>query len=569
MPAKHVAQFVSAVEQQYGPANSDLVTAGLSQAAGSGNEARKMHRLLVMAGLKADMPVRRLPGPFPLPVLYMTDWTTALQKRGMMRRLYGGLRDDEVERILSLYWQRMRKLIPNHEVFQMIDQGLLHSSTCIPMYIHTDEGRGLKKSGLMVVSSSPALGRGTAKQRRTRILEHKLGLNFLGATEGNRFVHVATPKSYYDEAPDKYQSMLSYIALNCRMLIDEGFQHSGKQWHLVYVSSIGDWPAHVKNGNLLRHFGRSIKKANTPPSAWRGICHFCSAGIEGVPWEHYSLNAKSLQTVGLVEAWKEDGALLNLIIHHGARHEAYQPDIWHGWSLGWGKEVAASAAVLLVPFFEGARIDDRVAAMDLAIKQYLRDRPGEHLSFNLLTRSKLGWTTAGDFPKGAWQKAEDTRIMMQFLIAYMQGRPWAENGDKLLDQLQSALEMIDQCFAELYGHGYFLDAADGKRLASMGLTFLQTMSSCIAMCVRANRCLFKQQPKTHMLFHAFATMWQDSVAHGYCLNPLATSCQMLEDHIGKTCRSSRRVDPRQTSYRTLQASLINAGMKWAEPYDYD
>ena len=377
VPAKHIARFAHAVEQQYGQSKSDAVTSGLAKSAKTGNAAKKLHGLLLRAKLKADVPVEKLPCE-GIPVLYMTHWIEALKKSGQLRRLTGGLRHDEVQYVLQQYWARIRTLYPDHEVSRFIEAGTMEPGRCIPMFIHTDEGRGLKRQGVMVVSSSPALGRGTAKQKAQRVLENKLSLNFMGCTEGNRFVHVAVQKHFYDQKPEKYQAMLSWVAMNCRILFDDGFEFQNERWHLVYLHSIGDWPAHVKNGNLLRHFGNGIKRADTDPQLWKGICHICCAGIQGIPWEHYSLDAISLKTVGLVEAWEDPGALLSLIVYESSTYEVYAPDVWHNWALGWGKETTASAAVLAVPYFEGSNIEDKVISMNEAIAKYLVDRPGQH-----------------------------------------------------------------------------------------------------------------------------------------------------------------------------------------------
>ena len=113
-----------------------------------------------------------------------------------------------------------------------------------------------------------------------------------------------------------------------------------------------------------------------------GNLSLCCAGIEGIPWEDYSLRAKSLLTVGISEAWVDDGAFLTLIIYNSCRHLAYQPDVWHGWALGFGKEVSASSAVLVVPFFEGSCVEDQVCSMN---RQSAREA-----DFQLCHESKAG-----------------------------------------------------------------------------------------------------------------------------------------------------------------------------------
>ena len=129
--------------------------------------------------------------------------------------------------------------------------------------------------------------------------------------------------------------------------------------------------------------------------------------------------------------------------------------------------------------------------------------------------------------------------------------------------------MIDTLFTELFSHGFFIPGDDGRRLGKLGLDFLNTMTQVIRLCMAAGLSRFKQQPKSHQLFHIFVTMYVDSKRAGICVNPLAFSCQMLEDLIGRVCRISRRVGARKTAIRTLQTVAIAAGTIWGNAYSYD
>ena len=210
-----------------------------------------------------------------------------------------------------------------------------------------------------------------------------------------------------------------------------------------------------------------------------------------------------------------------------------------------------------------------MAALNEDVSRYLRTK-GEVLSFPAVTLSKLSMATSKSFPKGTWQKAEDSRILLQWLRQWLESRSYADIARVtmcvILDELCSALCMIDVFFSELYTHGYFIADPEGRRLAKLGLDFLAKMSHVIRLCVNSGMGnLFKQQPKSHALWHHFTTMWNQCVASGACINPLAYSCQMLEDLIGKVCRLSRRVDPKHTCVRTLSTVLIAAGTAWKQP----
>ena len=578
VPAAHVTRIAKAVLDQFGREKVDAVTLRLGRA-GERHGADAAHRTLCAAGLKADVPIKHMSEPCKgLPVCYMSDYVAALKKRNQLNRLCAGLRDKEMQQANSAFWRKIRILFPSLEVFKCFDdpEHPAQPDTTFACDIHTDEGRGQKKVPMMVISSAPCLGLGTLKQRATRSLPDKLALNFAGQTQGNRMVHAVVPKDYYDGDQAKYQAMCGHIAMNCRLLLDQGFEYQGRVWCVAYVATLGDWPAHIKNGNFLRSFLNGVKQANQTEDRLGGICHLCCAGISGVPWEDVSLSAKSLLTIGLVEAWTEDSAFLSLITYEGLRHACFPPDIWHGWALGWGKETSASSVVATLKYYAAAdRVEDRVSAADANLHAYLATTK-DNLSFKVLNKGKLGWETQDSFPKGSWSKAEDTRIILQWQINWLQANRETWHGDELLSIVLPAFKAIDFAFSELYSHGYFIPADAGIVIAKSGLSFLNMMQACIKLCVDACvRCeqgplnLFKQQPKMHMMFHAFAQMYFQCQKHGFCQNPLSQSCQMPEDLIGKVCRTSRRVDNRLVSQRTLDCYLICAGMQWLIPYVYE
>jgi len=574
VPAAHVAKIAKAVLDQFGRDKLDEVTKRLG-GAGASHEADVAHRTLNATGLRANVAIKAMSEPCKgLPVCYMTDYVSALASRGQLNRLCAGLSDIEMLRANSKLWELLRVLYPTHEVFACFDDPAhpAQPETTFACDIHTDEGRGQKKVPMMCISSAASLGIGTLKQRATRSLPDKLALNFAGQTCGNRMVHVVAPKSYYDtDDSTVFQAMCGHIAINCRLLLDEGFEYKGRTWCVAYIATLGDWPAHIKNGNFLRSFLNGVKNASQTEEKLKGICHICCAGIAGVPWEDVRLTAKSLQTIGLVEAWDEDSAFLPLCTYSGQRHLCFPPDIWHGWALGWGKETSASSVVATLRFYPGSKADDRVAAANANLQAYLKTS-GDSTSFAVLSRSKLGWESELAFPKGSWSKAEDTRIILQWQIKWLQTNRESWHGDKMLEIVLPAFQAIDSVFSSLYSHGYFIPGHDGLVIAKNGLSFLNMMQDCIKLCMLGGEGplnLFKQQPKMHMMFHAFAQMHIQCEKCGFCQNPLSQSCQMPEDLIGKVCRLSRRVDYRLVSKRTLQCYLICAGMQWLIPYVYE
>ena len=264
VPAKHVAEAASAFVGKHKRSRHDLLTRSLANASGTHHEQQTAQNALKNSNLRLDVKVSVMPEPcLGLPVCYATDWICLMSKRGQLNRLYGGLKDTDVKPALAAFWDMLRKIRPEHEVFQMFDKGLADPMTTIPCQAHVDEGRGNKPTGgMLVVSTAGVLGKGTYKQRATKPhpLGGKLGLNYIGDTLSNRMTHVAVPKVYYENDRDKYHGIMSFICMNSRLLLDEGFTHNGETWRLCYIAVPADWVAHCKNGNFQRSFYQAVKQ---------------------------------------------------------------------------------------------------------------------------------------------------------------------------------------------------------------------------------------------------------------------------------------------------------------------
>ena len=65
-----------------------------------------------------------------------------------------------------------------------------------------------------------------------------------------------------------------------------------------------------------------------------------------------------------------------------------------------------------------------------------------------------------------------------------------------------------------------------------------------------------------MLFHQFHEVLSAGEKGFYAISPIAESCSMDEDFVGKASRISRRVGVRGIAERTLDSYLISAKLVW-------
>lgn len=448
---------------------------------------------------------------------------------------------------------------------------------------------GLKNSLIFLLSSQGALGKGSEKQVSLGPQADKQGLNYLGNSVETRLLFGALKKRLYDTDESVFKNFLRAHCDDAAILQKDGFSYHGDTWHLGFLGSLGDWPWHVKGANLNRSFLNVQKQASAvidheeppeppePPATKRrkkkkkcnvgGICHLCPAGQCGYPWEDMQTTARWVQEIGLSEPpWAAPSCLVSLFLRKRAPEMAFKFDCWHGWHLGACKEFCGSALVEILPVLDAEiSIEKQIILLNQQLKMYLTETAQEErLTFVNFTKDRLSWTSFNKFPKGVWQKATDSVIMLRFTVWI-----YERNANKLNDThalILDAARSMDKAFSLMYEHGTWITAPACTVIGRYGLRFLQQHSIISKRYndMKLNR--FYLQPKFHLLAHTFIEILWQSELFNKAFNPLVTAVPQNEDFVGKLSRSSRRVSQRLVSLRTAQAYLIQLAGCWQKPF---
>ena len=99
------------------------------------------------------------------------------------------------------------------------------------------------------------------------------------------------------------------------------------------------------------------------PKTDASICHLCSAGVTGVPFEELADSPTWESTLHFVQSWKDGFSPPLTIIPYDpmCTSALYRLDAFHCWKVGLGRDLTGSAVVILAHLgkFDFAEADPR------------------------------------------------------------------------------------------------------------------------------------------------------------------------------------------------------------------
>ena len=233
---------------------------------------RDLLRVLKRVGLMEDLAVHSLrEGPINVRHIRLLTWFQYLMNVRSGGQLLGGFApaDPFGRTCLLSFWNAFRVEKPDHAVFQ-VHANRLHR--VIPFAVHLDEGRGLRKSAVLVLHAQGIFGADTARNFRQDLsvnssdhLSHEEVMNIMlrnqfhnarGSTFRSRMLYTILPKASYTKrnAP-VFTAVLDHLRRECTDLFENGFRMGDATRFFGCVIAVkGDAPALAKAGNFTRNF---------------------------------------------------------------------------------------------------------------------------------------------------------------------------------------------------------------------------------------------------------------------------------------------------------------------------
>eukprot|EP00438_Fugacium_kawagutii_P009561 Skav231891 [mRNA] locus=scaffold708:316769:318364:- [translate_table: standard] len=505
-----------------------------------------------------------------LPWICPTKWLRFLVDQGLWPRLAGcGPNDYEGAREnWTSFWREYQKINPDFQLFELDNVDLSRTAAFI---IHGDEGRTLKKGGMLVSSLQSALGFGFDQKRirrRNNASPRRLQVNFAGHSYTTRFVVSTIPKTAYETQPEVFHDAMDHLAKACSDLLTQGYvdkARGGEHFRICILGVKGDAPYLAKAAHFYRGYNTSAKRGDErlPP---KGTCPYCLAGTRLCATEEIATeNPQWLSTVAVKLPWTREPSIIKRLLHTPTDPASFfKADIWHVFHLGFGRSWFCSVIQLLLPCLPCPNLDSKWEFLSDAYQQWCRaNRKQCHVG--RLTPYLLSYHD----PKGAmgaWHKAALTTNFCQWLVDLL--GPYVghvADSDGLLVKCREATFRVNSLFSLLFKAGAFLGETECAHVVEQGLRFLEVYGEMAQRMYRNQKpFLFPLYPKLHIWHHLVLDVKFSAQRAGVAVNPCVFSCQLDEDCIGKSSRLSRRVSIRKVASRTLERYLVCANSAFSK-----
>ena len=431
------------------------------------------HNVFKKFGQSIDVKISKttLPTKPNFPFVEFSNWMRYLVEYDSLEYLVGVQNVEDMNKILTTFWQRFEILYPEHVIAHRAegDRGFKRSM-CIPVLYHGDEGRGLKKKQLMVLSTHGAIGKGTlhANNGKTKQeLEDPLGplnVNMIGHSYSNHFLQCVLPISLYGEEPAAFEHMLQLQADEFSRLFWDGIVVNEQRFYVACIGVKGDSPFIQKSGLFERSFTRR-PRAPTSRTAAAGICHRCLAGKEScvlngrsvdIPYEELGVESPMWrQTIGALPSYSTPSPLLQIPYERsGDQTGLWKFDIFHNFHSGVGKYFVASGVVVCMELIQ-ASIDESFLFLTQDFSNYCKEKK-ESPYHKKISKSLVGVEHSfKDCPDGGWTKGDFTRLMCQWFGDYTERHVVGKTADPLYLKTVSWILMVFVGCTACYIFGLF------------------------------------------------------------------------------------------------------------------
>ena len=487
---------------------------------------------------------------------------------------------------LEAFWTYYKKVHPEHAMFVGPESRQAERMRCtVPLLVHGDEGRYLKRSNFMVCSIECPLGsdEGSRKSKACSCASDKVLQRYTGllerSSESNpskrkriamaqktnskghcflsKFLCFGMQSKFYKDFPGLLSMGFAELADDMTSLIEQGVSVGADRYYAGFLGIKGDLKFHVQIGNLTRsYYNVGVKNENA-------ICHLCMAGSPGIAFEEVSDDPIWESTMFQQTPWVGQAPPLGRIPHDSRGGEAsFKLDLFHCWKVGLGRDLVGSSIMYLAL---AGKFDDPNSPEDPCNVPARLERA--HGSFRLWclanhkTASCRSFTKfnmmAPDLSSFPWfnAKGSDTTLATHWLLWFLRAMP--PDPQRIYLAMQQCFNSAIVFFDLLHSHGLWLHPPCAQRAQHHLSVMLRGYKFCAAESHRSGVFAYGLKPKIHALHHVNKELLRQlRLKVPLVLSPMIYSCESNEDNVGRISRLARRVSSRTCNARVFDRVMF-------------
>ena len=486
-----------------------------------------------------------------------------------------------MERQLESFWKCYQNVQPGHVAYQNPSR----LKYTLPLLLHGDEGRYLKRSNYMICTVESVFGSEghVAKQcdcSKDPVLQRYADLDLddwsedakvLGSVDAqrttmkghcylSRFLLFGTPTQQYKENPGLLDKAFALVAEDLTQLVTEGIcLDNGSRIYAGFLGVKGDMKFHHQVGHLTRSYYNLGKRRHYP------ICHLCLAGAPQIPFESVDDHPEWEDTLFKDCPWDENAvpSLASIPFDPLCAPAIFRLDPFHLWKVGTGRDLCGSTIAVLAQlgkfdFFpeDTKNIEDRLNRAHNCFRLFCE---GSRYTPALRTFSKnlLNYPDAGSY---AWcnTKGSDTILLTKWLLFYLSTHMAKAPDDphRLLKAMTQSLESALVFFNVVNKHGLWLHRRCAQRAQHHLTRAIRGYKVCSAECLKLGIAGYGLKPKLHGLHHLSKELASQLRSRApRVLSPLSFNCEANEDLVGRVSRLARKVSSRTVNHRVFDRLL--------------
>ena len=553
--------------------------------------------MLTRAGMAIE--VRRDSMPFQVedgsfidtPIVKPSSWLRIILKKYKSLLFPHG----NLEQELNSFWKCFEYIQPGHVVFQSPSSRERLNKT-LPILLHGDEGRYLKKGNYMIAtiecmlgstptkcrpcscSADPALQRyeglddccqhGWPSEQLLDIAS-KQYVNLSGNCFLSKFMLFGMKSQIYKSNPDLVHATFDLVSKDLELLHNRGIEVGPDTFYAAVLGIKGDMKFHYQIGNLSRSYYNVGVKENHP------ICALCMAGAPDIPFEDLAEGAAWEATIHTNKPWPESEppAVTQIPFEPGAEESIFRLDTFHCWKLGVGRDLVGSSLIFvaLAGYFDSpgdaVNLPDRLERCFSSFRLHCMAN-GKTPAVHYFSQALFNASNQRSFP---WAncKGSDVTLLTSWLLfivkLLMQSGDVQHEHVRYFAILRETLESTEQFFDVLYSHGLWLPRICGRRVLHHLNVMLKGYKLLAQEVKKLNVVAYSLKPKLHAMRHiAREISRQLEIQSPRILNVLAFSCEPNEDMVGHVARLSRRVSARTVNNRVLDRVCIKMKTLWSK-----